>query len=559
MSTLENKKREVEMELDRITKTENEMRSKQSSLNKNIKNMVIKHNELIKELGKLKEAYKNQLINFSELKQMASEYKREQQYFLIKNYERRINEIVKNTQQLTFDCKMTVFNDFDALKRLDAHKFPNLDRKIQKYYDYQKEKILKHVFSQIETGMINEKIFYMTFLIKCEKYFKEAIFVEFLYKKVEQKFYYHFMSNKETARMDKSEWFFGFLEKQLNEIREQFGIYRDLREKEVMPISDGNYEDLIEKCNQLIKIKIDEILQSETAQKTSLIFHLAKEYKKYHKFIFDNFNVSISDKDVSHAVCSQQILYINSEMAKIHELRYIQWFREYQKLIKENLTFLAIFSFLDHQITLEETVELIVFHTREFLDNLRYVNREEIKVICFIFSEVEDLKEFIENEEMDLLINFTVDEKELLGRSIEMLSNLNSEILDLIRNLAENDVKVLLRRIASYNYTTPESKKNFLIGLNKCTEEYKLCTQYKVLEQQMVSDVDNFIMDSIILQYKLQSEDYLEFRDFFKSIKRIFGNYEWETERGIKVLDAIFEGKKIPSKLFDQINAMYNN
>ena len=558
MSTLEGRKKQIEQELNYATKIEEDLKRKHNEYGENIKNSVEEHNKLVKTLNDLKSSYKNSLSEFSEMKKMINSYKEEQRSFLLRQYERRIKEIVEMIQKIQFNPTTSIFHDFDALKTAEASNFPNLEKKIQQYFDYQKEKLQNLIVSKIEKGLLNDRIYSMAFLIKYEKYFKESLLLTYQYEKIRHKFTYHFLTSKESARMDKPEWMFDFLSNELKEARHIFDLYDSILKTEVIVPEITEFSQLIERFADLIKLKVNQIMNSETKQKRSLVLHFAKELDKFNKFLKAEFQMEINGRDVSCAVASQQAIHINTQMMKIHELKYVQWFREYKKCIKENLSFLGLYAFLDHGITLYETVELVVFHTREFLNGLRYVNREEIKVICFIFTEVEDLKIFIEHEEMDLMMNFDLEGKDLLGNSLEELSALNSSIITLIRSLAENDVNFLVRRMSSFTYTTPEERRKFLVDLSKTMDDYKLCIHCDGIEEMMQSQLDKFFLENLILQIKFTTEEYLEFREFYLKTKKQFKHGNWESDEGLNALNCIFEGKAIPSKLYKKLSTMYH-
>jgi hypothetical protein len=184
---------------------------------------------------------------------------------------------------------------------------------------------------------------------------------------------------------------------------------------------------------------------------------------------------------------------------------------------------------------------------------MRYIKRKEIHVLCHLYSEFENLKRFLDEYTGDLLINSpqaqTVGRVDLFSLDTSKLSKFNNKNLQLIKNIALNDVLIALKRIRNFIYLLDKERVSFLIDLSSILNDYEKNMEHSFMavEKCMFERVDSFLLDMIVVVTKFEPEQYFAFRDFFRSIKESFkhcsGN-KWKTDMGCKCVEDIFNGRE---------------
>ncbi len=282
--------------------------------------------------------------------------------------------------------------------------------------------------------------------------------------------------------------------------------------------------------------------------------HFIDEFNTFTQKLKTDYNVDFDTGELVNGFWNIQSKHIDESIRNINSLNYVQWFTEYKKLLLDLYKlFLKLPNFYNCHSIIQHCISLIRIYIKEFVEDLKFINREEIKVLCFLYSEVEDLKVFVCNEEIEL---------GLYGNEnggVDILSNLNSDLLKLIKTLALNDINVLLKRLYIFNYTSQDTKKIFIIEVSRVLEDYKYCSNFTLIETLIKDKIDNYILNELILVIKFTSEEFLEFRDFYLKLKPIFTNQEWNSDEGCKSLDALFEGNSLNSKIFKVLKEKYTD
>lgn len=563
MDGLIREKNRIETVLQDRKSLESDLEFRAAGIQSEIREKANTYNSRVEELGALKAEYKDKMQKFSELQHLVSEYKNARRQTLAREYRTEIQNTAVALNSIVFDFKLGVFKKFNQFKAIPTGKFPNLSRKKNMLLDGQKHRLRKNITEKIKEAMgnktmFNDLIFYINFLIKYEIYFREKVFVHLLFSIVESKFEYHFLSDRDSNRLDKPEWVFDFLLHKCDEMMTVFGIYKDCSLKQSAEIV-SEYSELFGMMQDLLRVKIKELSESKSTQKRKLIFHFASEFIKFRAEISKKYGHTVQSDELGHLMSKTQRSFVQEELSRIHELRYVQWFREYQTLCRDSFTYLATYSSIDKVFRFDMLTKLIVIHTRAFLENLRFINREEVRAVCFIFSELIELKEFVANEENELLFEGPSSLPEnLTTRSLVRITALCADILKLIRDLALNDTSCTLRKLGYFNYVSAETKRNAIVKLHRIVEDYKRCVSFGRIEKYIVEKIDRFFLEEIMLKVKFSSEEYLEFRDFYKNVKKCFSQSKWEADLGCQAIDALFDGRKLSGAIFKDVQALYN-
>lgn len=550
LESLNELKMNKEKRLERLAELNNEIRQK-----------IDLHNKLISSISNMKKNYKEKVQKFGTLRKLVKEYKTDQKEMLEKEYKKQILRAIEEINQLNFSLKLSVFKAFDSLKAIDTSLFPILNIKKTEFINIQRSILKKRIFNEINLTINNESkiadlVFYINFIIKYELYFEESVFIPFFIKKIEKEFEYHFLSDKETNRLDKPEWFLEFLTKKYTEYENIIQIYSDCRIKN--NLSEKNITEIVIKTQHLVLEKLIEISKLESTQQRNLMLNFISKYKDYTINIMDIYSISLNIDEISHILSTIQSNYIKTELIRIHELKYVQWSAEYKRLCKDSLFYTYKYGKIDKKFKFKDLINQIINHTRNFIDNLRFINREEIRVVSFIFSELEELKKYILEEVSELSLSFSYNGESDIESSIDKITIFNSDVFKLIKKLAVNDVENSLNKIIYFTYSSNEIRRTVIVELIRIIGEYKGCIYSDLVEKAMQERADQFIFDEFLLKIRFSSDEYLEFRGFYRSLKKIFPEFLWKSDDACKCVDAIFEERTETGQLFKSISSLYN-
>lgn len=526
------------------------------------KELTRRYNAKLKEFETLKGTYKAKLQQFEILKGLVQEYQRSQRDMLVKKFRTQIAESASALNELSFPLKLSVFKKFDAIRQIDTEKFANLDRKKKIMYNDRRCELMHRLLEKMEMMMgdkeaISEFIFYMNFLARFEIYFEEFVFINFLLSIIKRKFEYHFRSSRSSNRLDKPEWMFEFLLTKYSEMQQIYKIYEDCARR--AGGSPAGYGELIQDSQSLLHEKIVDLARTSSSQKTKLIQHFGSEFIKFSSAVHSTFGISISFDALSRLLENTQRVYVESELQRIAELPYVKWFKEYQALCQDFMLYTIKIGPLTPTYRLNDVVKLIILHLRVFIDHLRFVSHDEILVLCFIYTEVIELKTHITSTEEGLLLE--VDSgafDDLTVGSITQLNVFIGSVLKLLKSLAVGEATTLVGKLSYFNYVSKETQRNTIVGIHNLVDTFGKCLDYKKIEPSVVAAIDSFMLNEIILRIRFTSEEYFGFREYLGNIKGYFKIKSWECDKACEALDALFDCRKISSGMYDQLEAFYN-
>ena len=97
--------------------------------------------------------------------------------------------------------------------------------------------------------------------------------------------------------------------------------------------------------------------------------------------------------------------------------------------------------------------------------------------------------------------------------------------------------------------------------------DYILYKAKSTIEKIFNDAIDAFLLEKVVLVFKFDSNDFLDFVSYYETIKRDISNLKLQhSEKGINMLKHIFNGNtqfkfqsKEDTQLFQKISALYYN
>ncbi|ADM11988.1 uncharacterized protein Eint_080530 [Encephalitozoon intestinalis ATCC 50506] len=569
MDVLLKKKDHLEYRLEQFKQKENDRIEYRNQLLEQAQKERSAIEALEKEINGMVSALLEKKEGFMELKDKVSKYRKDVLRSIKGEFESLYREIFEEASRIHPSTSFAAFEEFTKIKGLiKRNVFRNLGRRLERFYAEEKGKLREYILSQMEKKLqdkqkMHEFVFNMKFLRKYEEYFCEDTMIDFLYERISKGFEYHFMSNRDTNRLDKPEWFLDFILLKLRESRGILDIYLELSKKNKRDgEGNGEFRDLVVRTGNLIKEKIEEISGSSSKQKRNLALHLGTQVMKFRYEVYHSYNIVLEFPSLGSVLCQEQKKYVRERLVKIHEARHVKWFGGYKELSRECLLYIYRFRTLDPVFGMEDAIKIIVDYNRVFLESLRYINRQEVRVLCWVYSEFERLKTFLLEQESEVVFdsrlsieNKTMVVKEEGGNpqdmlheavtgSLERISDFNSENLKLIMSLAMNDTAERLRPIRKFFHDPGMVFRNLVVDVERCLEDYKECLSYNAIKHSVKEKIDGFVLEEIVLKHRLESSEYFELVGMVKKLKEVFEGEEWKSEMGLRCVRDIFEGRE---------------
>lgn len=286
------------------------------------------YNGKIKEYKEMRIMYKTKLEKFFELKTLIESYKEDNKRALKNEYRKELVALTDKLNGVELAFKVNIFKKFDLIKMIQCDKFPILQQKKQKYFTEIQYDLKIKLFDKVKENLgdkstFNEAIFYINFIVKYERYFDEVIFTDLLFSIITEKFNYHFLSDRDSNRLDKLEWVFEFLLHKYEELEIIFKIYGTCSQN--AGGLQGGYSELINKTENLIDLKLDELSRSRSNQKKKLVLHFGTEFIKFGKKVKQIYGNEIGGDSLACMLNDIQNGFIRNELSRIHEMSYLQW------------------------------------------------------------------------------------------------------------------------------------------------------------------------------------------------------------------------------------------
>lgn len=562
MDALLKQRDEIEEKLKELKSIELTAKYQAEALSKSIEEKTEMYSRTFEAVGRMKVLYKEKREKLFMLKELLDQLRELDKDSAKLHYRRQFDEMSDKLNNIRFPFKISIFKVFESMRTMKTEPFPNLNNAKNKLIEKQKNMLRTKLAEEIrnimgEPSKLNDLIFYINFVVKYETYFSEDLLCNILYRNIQRKFLYHFQSDRSTNRLDKPEWIFSFLLAEYLESLPVFKLYVDCGRTLEQPTKD--FGCLIDRTYSLIAIKVREVMQSATVQRYRLAMHFADEFVKFNSELSSKYSFGFSAVEVGHMLFKLRREYTATELEKIHELRYIQWFPAYKELCKTMMIHICKYGMLDRDTRLEDLIEPILLHTKIFIDNLRFVNREEIQIVCHLFTDLEDLRSFLYEEEAELQMNFEHSPEGLAEDSLEKIHQTNSSILRLIEGLAEGDMDEILKSIRYFTYASEESKRSCIIDIHKIIEDYKYCACYDRIEDILARRADEFFKQNILEKVLLSQTDLCNFEMFYKSIKEAFKERDWRTDGVLEAIRTVKDGKRVSKKSYKKIIGLYES
>lgn len=562
MEKLSRKKAEIEKQLLELKSAAAENDLVLERIASEIRQKAAVYNEQIGRFKENKLVYKEKMEKLSELSSLVKEYRQEQKHALYQEYEAELHRLMTKINTIGFEFKLEIFKKLDQLQNILCDKFPNLNRQKESYLKDLKFDLRKRLFDSVKNTMadkstFNDMIYYINFLVRFEIYFHENIFNDLLLSIISDEFEYHFLSNRESNRLDKPEWVFTFLNTKYEEMESIFRIHEDCSKRASGIRSE--YSQLLALTERLVTLKLEEILESGSPQKRKLLFHFTNEFTRFNSALSKNYSFHFSSDRLSYALNQVQREYLRQRVQDIQSAAYTEWFTGYREVCKDAMAYVVSYHYIDRDFSLDESVRPICVHTKAFAENLRFINRKEIQIVCFLFSEVEELKNCIRSEEDNMRLEAAHDVPDDLSlKSHLLLTDLNAELFRIIRDIAINDIISILDRVIIFNYSSVETRRTALVGTHHVLADYKGSSCYDIVEAAMVDKASSIFADEILARIRFSPEEYLELRQFYKDFKRAFVSGNWPADAGFRAADAIFNGERLAGPFYKSLRKLYN-
>lgn len=588
-------KNSIEADLDAALIMEKKSQAAYDSLSDKLEDLKLEHNTKLKYLNKFKENLKEKQMGIMELSEMIERYKVEKyrekcqrnQVLLENEY----NSILSQVNSLEFSGKPSTIKEYKrALDIKEKCGYRILKERIEEYINTNRDKLVRELIRSLDINSTSTNTVYiLSFLVELENLFNTQFFINHLFESLSVKFHYHFLSERESSRFDKPEWMFSFIEKEIVGIVEILEIYDEVNDSESDINNGNNFSSglylLLVRVNELILKKLNSLSLLNSDQQRQLISHFYKKAMDYYTNIEREYSITLPTRAVTAALWASEMTHIHDTLEEIHGMNYLQWGREYKKLIRDTYSFIGehantnnntnmidrrggiIDNSADSSVICDigDVCAVICLYNKEFLSNLNYNSREEIRVICYIFTETESIKQFITDEELDYVMTYGGEGEGVSGNSIKSLTDLLMEMWDLINTLVLADVEKSISSIKSFMYATDLDKRTFLITTSKRLEDYEICVKYGDVTEIFVDRIDSFILDRIILEYRFTSEEYLDFIGWYNQVKGIFSGkeisrkFKWLSDEAMEALKCIFEKRKSDSQFYKILLSIYTD
>jgi hypothetical protein len=561
----ENIERELESSKEEYSKflfEEQEAKYKIEELKKRLINLKNNYNSI-------KETLKQKKDIFIQLKSKIRKYKEHKNNEILEIYRTKYNKIILSINNVQCKYNLQIFDSFGKYNEIlnGIEGFPNLKSQLKIFLTNKKEDLKNLIMSDIvDNKEIHKIIYLLKFVRQYEIFFNEELLYTCLNNFINKRYEYHFLTDKETNRLDKAEWIFNYLEKKIDETYKFIEIYENISNKDSEnSIKNTNkalkglkMKKILKNVVKLINKKIVEIGEIESKQKRDILINfnyflsvfIIKINKKYE------INLDESFKDFKDELIEQEKDQIILKLQNIHKQNYKEWFIYYEELLKECLNL----NRKHLKINIEFPVDNLLEYNLIFIDSMRYINRKEIQVLLLLFNKFEDFKEYLvflfeETKQEDTALevvngsNTKIEygEESIHGDNILMkISRFNLENFKLIKTLFENDIQNVLNL-----------KFYFVSDLYNILEEYKCCKGFSKLKKMASEMIDNHLTDSILLSRKLDKTEYLDLLSLFRKLKALFDIKHWESREVMKCIKGIFEKKKVENKYTKEICKMY--
>ncbi|EJW03890.1 hypothetical protein EDEG_01818 [Edhazardia aedis USNM 41457] len=426
--------------------------------NEKLKDISIKE-DMIDKLQNCKESKEMKIVELTNKIQAYKTFKLDQKR---NQLHREYMGIMEEIHSVIIGFDNTFYKNFivamEICKR--TSRFKNLQQKIIKNIVKLKDNYKDFLINEVKENLrIPEKLHILSYalrkLISYEFFFNEQVFSSILYEDIKKSVYFHFFSNKKTNRLDKPEWLFDYILERLNELESVLNLYSEFFDISAADIKiknenniymeyffnemKANYEEssvyktensfkkiefgiysvkksFCEKIFTIIEDKFNEILSRESEQKHDLILNFALKLISFRKKIELQHDVAMSAKKISNSIVEIEKNKINIKMENIHLSNYNKWFSEYRKLYKSAIENLLPLIYLDEMIFLiimQHITDNILLYNDVFIKQMRFCSQDELELLCNIYSELEDIKIFLSEQEDQVLNAFSSESKKL--------------------------------------------------------------------------------------------------------------------------------------------------
>lgn len=562
MDNLLKEKDKLQQKIDHINASNNQKLETIKQIKKEIDTLDIKIKYESSKIDDINTLITAKLDDIKELESEVFKYENTHKEQMKGLLEEEYKYYIEKTNKIKFKNKEDYKKHFNLLKKIlnRSSKFKRLHNRLYDLYNKEQKSFILYAISNIkkyesDVRDIEKMSKAIAFVVETEAFFSQDIFVNFVFENVSKGFSYNFFSARKTNRLDKPEWFVEFLMDRLAHEKRKILIYQGLKNDNKL------FDELRIKIEGLINQKFGEILKSESEQKRELMLHFVDELGVMINHFEEMFGYKISFEPVKTTFLEKEKEYVKQRMKDIHLDDHEKWFEEYQKLISECfINYKTLHSFdpgLLSEVISYVLNDLVIFF-RLLTKRMQFITKEETYFMCYVFSEIEELKIFIQSKQNDLSsfikTNVTID--------LHSLSLLNSENLKLLKSAINDDLDFYLKKIKNFKYIQERIIVNTRLDITNymsvCRKKMK--RGYNTIERHTGGYIDNYFFENILLKTRFDMEEFERFKNFYNQIKDIFCVYgQWKSDIAVKCVNDILNGKKPIDKRIESIfNILYD-
>ena len=263
------------------------------------------------------------------LRQLVRGHAEQRRKGLREEFAREYKETVERIRRMRFGIHERVFDNFRLLER-EKGRFWNLNKGIDEKYKQEREMLRNELERMARTSFSEPKklhiaFWYLGYLKRYDETFSEDAFAGFFFGELSEQFRYHFLSDRESNRLDKPEWFFEFLAERVAEFSKIFALFGK-------PLGD-----LFRRSEELVSKKATELEKCKSRQKRALVHHFVDETLLFSDHLGKKYAFQCENVRVRALLAKTEDENARKEMRRIHQMDYTSWWAEYKTVLRDSM------------------------------------------------------------------------------------------------------------------------------------------------------------------------------------------------------------------------------
>lgn len=526
---------EMEQRVQKLLQEETARDEKRKLMLLEIKESIQKRKALLDRL----ESERKQRINTIEEKRKAAEMakagiteienteraKRKEE--LEKEYADAIYAVNTLRLDLSKDMSGTIEKIMEIQKKADQYGFHNLSEAIREY-------LLKHMQTfSVEIKSLGDKLRIDKAIdlakgvvrglkmisnsyasVDARKIFFSGVYFDTLY----EEFGNHFLSDLQTNRLDKPEWYLEHLLKQIHQHKKIFSIISQIEEvsydsaeeeeKQSEILKQEYFTELIGKIvHVIVQSKFLETLYSSSRQRKKLLLHHSQAIGRFFseiasKYSYEKrFSLSLEDKNTLQTIFVKDATI---ELERIISKTYSEWSNSFRYLLKQVFSeSVALFPLLPEiqDILISSTARKYLSGVSVFLNSFTYRKQEEELILVQFIEDVLSLEEELVDIENDLCVAV---QRIVLLDSTYFLP-FKTTFISLYKEIMSERLCRTLKPFVSYRFMEEHDEAEALSDLSADITHFLSQSQATALVQLYKKELPS-IIDLYLSKYVIQEQ-----------------------------------------------------